>query len=262
MKPKKTDLLITGYIFIIIGFLFNEVFFSLMFKEGFDLQDRQFLRSFNVISIISGIIILFSTNKNESNKFYFNVKGLCKKLVSKNIYVLSLLYFILICLGIYFSDKGWFEEDALYQIDGIVNLVRWGPTNVYRYSWQPFAYEFSSFLYSVFKSVNVLYILPTLFGSIGICLLSFTLHLYSQKRVNLFYSLFLLLLFPELFFTLLYYNSTAFALCFFSIALFLTYVKPNNKKGTHWDIINGTFAGISLAVACLFRFDFFFKNFF
>jgi hypothetical protein len=116
--------------------------------------------------------------------------------------IFSFLYF--------FSDKNGWEGNDLAQLEGIINFQYKGKTGVYNYYWQPLSYQLGILLFSLFKSEKILFLTPQIFGatSIVILTLSVYIYIYSSTKLNPVLCFSFLIIFPELWFSSLYYNST------------------------------------------------------
>lgn len=187
------------------------------------------------------------------------------KPVSHNLVVsLVLLYFILLPVFLFFGDRGWWDGDAIAQLEGILNFQYRGTTGVYRYYWQPLAYEINLFVIRLTNNPRLLYYLPQIFGAANICILLGALSKFSQRKLPMLLNFCLLLLLPEIFFSGLYYNSTVFAMLPMSIAILFIFWQNNTdnlinrdpSSTLSWDDIRYLVIGITAAIACFFRFDF------
>ena len=169
-----------------------------------------------------------------------------------------LLYLLLANLSLLFGDRGYYDSDSVAILAGSINLAhaKAGDFFLYDYYIQPLTYELNYLFFKVSHRAYLLYYLPALFGALGICFLVIGSHLFSEKKINIISGFFILLFFPELFFRLLYPNSSVFGMTFFALAvsfLFWESSKRRDKVSSNLDYI---FIGIFSALACLFRFDF------
>ena len=169
-----------------------------------------------------------------------------------------LLYCLLAVWGISFGDRGWYEPDGVAILAGSVNLAqaKAGEFFLYNYYYQPLAYEVNYLVYRISSLPYFLYLLPALLGALAVCLLTFSVYQASNRRINLFFSFCFLLLFPEIFFRLLYPNSSVFGMVIFSLAVLILFWKNSpqaivSSKNTKYFL-----AGSLAVLACFFRFDF------
>ncbi|MCF7908496.1 MAG: hypothetical protein K9L86_06475 [Candidatus Omnitrophica bacterium] len=164
---------------------------------------------------------------------------------------LTLIYFVLVVLGVSFGDRGWYEPDGVATLAGSLNLLeaKQGGFYLYNYYYQPLSYELNHSIFRIFGNPYLLYLLPALFGAVGVCCLAGAIFLFSKRRINIFFSFCFLLFFPEIFFRLLYPNSSVFAMVLFSFCLLLLF--QEGPKSKIYFLI-----GMISSLACLFRFDF------
>ncbi len=164
---------------------------------------------------------------------------------------LVIIYLALVFLGVSFGDKGWYEADGVAILAGSANLEagRQGDFFLYRYYYQPLTYQLNHLVFLISGQAYLLYLLPALLGAAGVCFLAFAVHLFSKRRINIFFSFCLLLFFPEIFYRLLYPNSSVFGMLFFSLCLLFLFLKQSNN----WLYF---LIGIISSLACIFRFDF------
>ncbi len=167
---------------------------------------------------------------------------------------LILLYSALVVLAVSFSDWGWYEPDGIAILAGSINLpeAKSGNFFLYNYYYQPLTYELNHLIYRLFHQPYLLYLLPALCGSLAVCLMAFAVYQASGKRINLFFSFCLLLFFPEIFYRLLYPNSSVFGMAFFASALLLLFWENLSLN----QAVRYALCGILAALTCLFRLDF------
>jgi hypothetical protein len=169
-----------------------------------------------------------------------------------------LVYFVLIGFVLAFHTELHYERDANSLLFGsrYLELSRDGALPIYRYALQPLTYELLSLVYRWTESMRLLSALPGLAGAAGIALLVATLQrrFRSVEPVAL---VALVALVPELFFSLLYVNGSAFGLGCFGAAIFMLLGDAADPPSADpRELSRGARAGASAALGCLFRFDF------
>jgi hypothetical protein len=166
---------------------------------------------------------------------------------------LTLVIASLLAICLWFGDRRGFEGDGLAIVFGIDNLEVVGRGNVYRYYWQPLAYEVTARLAHLLSSPLQINLLGSAFGAVGLGLLAALLRLLLRGvPFPLLTSLILLACIPELFATALYFNASALALPFVAGSFLLL-------RLSRWEaapIALPLAAGALMALGCLFRFDF------
>lgn len=166
---------------------------------------------------------------------------------------LTLVLVGLLAFCLWFGDRQGFEGDGLAIMFGIDNLELVGRRNVYRYYWQPLAYEVTAQLAGLLNSPLQINLIGSAFGAVGLGLLTLLLwRLLASVPYALLTSLVLLLCIPELTATALYFNASALALPFVSGSLLLLRL-GRSKSGLPWPLL---LAGALMALGCLFRLDF------
>lgn len=160
---------------------------------------------------------------------------------------------VLIAFGLWFGNRHGWEGDDTNFIFGAVNLDLVGREYVYRYAWQPLAYEAISQLVRIgIKPVQLFY-LSNISGMLGVFLLAvLSARLLGNTIAAASFASLLILGIPELWITALYFNTTAFGLPFFAASLLILSVVTQQRNPS----ISGSIAGILFATACLFRLDF------
>ena len=171
---------------------------------------------------------------------------------------LIFLFLALVFLTVPFTDRGWFEPDGISILAGSVNLEQAKQGNFFLlgYFVQPLTYELNHLIYSLGKDAYILYFIPVLLGALAICFLTFALYQFCSKRINLLFSFCLLLFFPEIFFRLLYPNSSVFAMVFFSLSLLFLFYRHYQKLEPFWELVKCLLIGVTSVLAVLFRCDF------
>ena len=165
---------------------------------------------------------------------------------------------LFIAFFFFFGDHGWFEDDTISHLDGILNFDAKGPEFVYRYYWQPLTYELNRAIYALFHHPKWLYAIPHLVSACNMTLLAVAIFLFSRRKLSLFFSVALLSFFPELFFCGLYYNATVFGMLPMIVALLLLFWKSSDVNITlfSWNILRWILIGVCTILAVFFRVDF------
>ena len=176
----------------------------------------------------------------------------------KNNFRLVIVYLIILLLFfLFFGDRVGWEGDDLAQLEGIVNFPDKGTTGVYRYYWQPLAYQLSLWVNYWTNNPRFLFALPQIFAAANICVLLGAIYAFSEGKINLLLGFSFLLLLPEIFFCGLYYNSTVFGMLPMAIALlFLFWKQKSGRSMSLWNDIRYLTIGVASTVACFFRLDF------
>ncbi len=170
---------------------------------------------------------------------------------------LIILYCLLLSAFLWFGDRLGWEGDDVDQIEGILNFSWKGKAMVYRYSWQPLAYELNLGFYRFFQQPKLLFIFPQIIGSLNICLLVLGIYLFAQRQLNLILCFSFLIFFPELFFCGLYYNSTVFTMLPMAICLIFLFWQKSPFKAIHgWQNIRYFMIGLMSTFSLFFRLDF------
>jgi hypothetical protein len=169
---------------------------------------------------------------------------------------LIIFLFLLLSFLIFGDRVGW-EGDDVTQLEGIVNFTYKQKIGVYRYYWQPLAYELSLWINDWTKNPRFLFALPQIFAASSICVLLGAISAFSEGRISLLLGFSILLLLPEIFFCGLYYNSTVFGMLPMAIALlFLFWKKNSGISMSLWNDIRYLTIGVASTVGCFFRLDF------
>lgn len=146
------------------------------------------------------------------------------------------------------SNNIGYEGDDLNTVLPMLHLqdAKKGNLLLYRYYWQPLSYEIGSVVYNFTKSINAIFLLPQLFMAISISIIYRCCVSVLGFDRKLFVPL--ILLFPEIIYTGLYFNSTAIAFPFVCISVMLA-LERKDWKGA-------IFTGLFLSLAVMIRFDF------
>lgn len=146
-----------------------------------------------------------------------------------------------------FADRNGFEGDDLNSVLPMLHLreALAGDLLIYRPDWQPLSYELGSAVYTLTGHVSVIFLLSPVFMAVGIALQYETVRALAFPT-QLFIPL--LFLFPEIFYTGLYYNSSALGFPFACAAVLFSVT-----HGTRWSAVA---IGALLAIAALMRMDF------
>lgn len=176
----------------------------------------------------------------------------------KTVLLTSIIFYsLLLALFLFFGDRVGWEGDDIDQLEGIVNFAHKGKDGVYRYYWQPLTYEVNLWLMNWLDRPQLLFIIPQILGSINILVLLVTVYIFVEKYLNLILCFSFLIVFPELFFCGLYYNSTVYAMLPMLIGLLFFFWQQSPIKFVHlWHDIRYFILGITLTTSIFFRFDF------
>jgi len=160
---------------------------------------------------------------------------------------------VLLAFGLWAGDRVGWEGDDLASMFGISYLDRVGRDQVYRYAWQPLAYEGLHALGRVGVRFLHLTYVANIAGMLGLSLLMALLlrSLGPQTPRAPLVALLLVLAAPELWITALYFNSTALALPVF-VASLLALQHAQRSGGMGSVALSGGLFGLS----CLLRMDF------
>jgi hypothetical protein len=157
------------------------------------------------------------------------------------------VFVLAIAFLLVFSNTSGFEGDDLNSVLPMLHLgsALAGDLEIYRPDWQPLSYATGAAIFALTGSVDTIFALPALGVAIGIALLYL-----ATRRIGLTPLLFvpLLMLFPEIVYTGLYYNSSALGFPFVCLAVLLA-----PKTQTHPAAV---LLGAILAIAVLMRMDF------
>lgn len=176
----------------------------------------------------------------------------------KSVLLTSILFYSLLLAGfLFFGDRVGWEGDDIDQLEGIVNFAYKGKDGVYRYYWQPLTYEVNLWLMNWLDQPKLLFIIPQILGSINILILLGSVYLFAEKRLNIILCFSFLIVFPELFFCGLYYNSTVYAMVPMTIGLLFFFWKKSPIKSVRlWHDLRYCILGLTLTTSIFFRFDF------
>lgn len=146
------------------------------------------------------------------------------------------------------SNNIGYEGDDLNTVLPMLHLqdAKNGNLLLYRYYWQPLSYEMGSIVYSLTESTGAIFLLPQLFMAISITII----YRCCVSVLGFDWKLFvpLIMLFPEIVYTGLYFNSTAIALPFVCISVLLALERRD------WQ--GAALTGLILSLAVMIRFDF------
>ncbi len=156
-------------------------------------------------------------------------------------------------LAVFFGDRVGFEGDDLAIIEGATNFDLKPSDTLYRFPWQPLGYFAAHWLTQHGVTPLVLTYLPNVLGAIGIVLLAEALSQIVRVRGGIWIAYCLVLAVPELWITILYFNTTALGLPFFCAAFLLLAIPAHNERRWFWQVAA---SAASYAIACLFRLDF------
>lgn len=147
-----------------------------------------------------------------------------------------------------FADRDGYEGDDLNSIVPMAHLAaaRQGALLIYRYAWQPLAYETGAALWRLFGTPAAVFLSAPVAGAATLAVLLALAWREAEGRLAV--ALVALLGVPELWYSSLYYNSTVAGLPFEAAALLLL-----RLRGGAW---SAALAGAAMAVAILMRVDF------
>lgn len=121
-----------------------------------------------------------------------------------------------------------------------------GDLLIYRYDWQPLSYHLGAVIYQIFGSPAFILFLHTAFITLALSIIIFQ---FSRKlALPLSISVAILFMTPELFYTAVYFNSSAPAFLLTVLAFCLSFEKPT--------ILKALLIGILCAVSIFLRLDF------
>lgn len=146
-----------------------------------------------------------------------------------------------------FADRTGYEGDDINSVVPMLNLraALDGAILIYRPHWQPLSYELGAAVYGITGSVNAIFALAQIGIAAGIA----TIY-YTVRAVGLPPLLFLplLMLFPEIVYSGLYYNSSALGFPLACLAVFLALTGSRRRSAAA--------IGILLSLAILMRMDY------
>jgi hypothetical protein len=226
--------------------LLRTIRFFLMAGSGYyiSLLLVQFFQLIKKIFPLSFFTINFLKSKKWLLKIY--------PLLGIIIFYITILLFLL-----FFGDRVGWEGDDIEQLDGIINFSHKGKNLVYRYYWQPLTYQLNLWLNSWLNHPRLLFFIPQIIGAANISILLIAIYTFSKRRLNLILCFCFLIIFPEIIFCSLYYNSTVFAMFPMSITILLLFWTDSPIKTTKtWDNFRYCAIGITSTLAVFFRLDF------
>ncbi|WP_267383217.1 hypothetical protein [Cyanobacterium sp. uoEpiScrs1] len=182
-----------------------------------------------------------------------------KKLFSKIYPFLGIIifYITILLFFLFFGDRVGWEGDDIDQLDGIINFSHKGKDLVYRYYWQPLTYQFNLWLNSWLNNPKHLFLIPQIIGAANISILLIAIYIFAKKNLNLVLCFCFLIIFPEILFCSLYYNSTVFAMFPMSITILLLFWTDNPIKTKKiWNNFRYFTIGITSVFSIFFRIDF------
>ena len=160
---------------------------------------------------------------------------------------------VTIGLAIWCGDRVGFDGDDLAIMEGATHFDLKPLDTLYRYAWQPLSFFIAHRLTQNGLVPLSLTYLSGILGGIGLVVLAETVRaiLRTSNRTWIAYALVLAI--PELWITILYFNTTALGLPFFCATLLLLCRDVRNEPVWIRDV---AVAAVSYAIACLLRFDF------
>ena len=152
-----------------------------------------------------------------------------------------------------FSDRDGYDGDDLSTVSAVFQLdaAKRGDLALYRYAWQPLAYELSAWVYRRFDTSDAVFMSAPIACAIALAVLLYAMATAARNLKSPWLHLAILILFPELFYTGLYYNTTALAMPAAAVAVLFLTGPPG--RGRPW---RPALIGVMLTLASFFRFDF------
>jgi hypothetical protein len=147
------------------------------------------------------------------------------------------------------ADRNGYEGDDLNSILPMIHLdqAKRGELLIYRYGWQPLAYEVGAAVFGITRTPSTIFLLAPIAGAVSLTLLLLTAWDDKRSWSGLGKALIALLAIPELWFSGLYFNSTVLGLPFACAAMLLL----------RWSAGPASFLpGFLLGIATLMRLDF------
>lgn len=171
-------------------------------------------------------------------------------MLTKRAYVIAPFFFLISLVALTaLADRDGYEGDDLNSILPMIHLdhAKRGELLMYRYGWQPLSYEVGAALFRIAQTPSIIFLLAPL--AIAVSLTMLLLIAWDDKRSwsGLGKALIALLAIPELWFSGLYFNSTALGLPFACASMLLL---RSNAGGTLF------LSGLLFGVATLMRLDF------
>lgn len=148
-----------------------------------------------------------------------------------------------------FSDRDGYEGDDLNSILPMIHLdeAKHGDLLIYKYHWQPLAYELGAAVYRLTNKPDTIFLLAPIAGAIAMALLFLLTCRKLSSVAELINASVALLAVPELWFSGLYFNSTILALPFAVTSLLVLRWTPPGSA---------VWSGVLLGIAALLRLDF------
>ena len=156
-------------------------------------------------------------------------------------------------LAVWFGDRVGVEGDDLAIIEGATHFDLKPRDGLYRFAWQPLSYFLAHGVTQMGLAPLSLTYLPNILGGAGLVLLAETLRRILRTPGRTWMAYAVVLAVPELWITILYFNTTALGLPFFCASLFLLCLDTRDERAWMWNIAA---AAVLYALACSFRLDF------
>jgi len=156
-------------------------------------------------------------------------------------------------LAVWFGDRVGVEGDVLAIIEGATPFDLKPRDSLYLFAWQPLSYFLAHGLTQMGLVPLSLTYLSNIFGGAGLVLLAETLRRILRMPGRTWLAYALVLAVPELWITILYFNTTALGLPFFCGSLLLLCLETRDARASIWNI---SAAAVLYALACAFRLDF------
>jgi hypothetical protein len=147
------------------------------------------------------------------------------------------------------ADRNGYEGDDLNSILPLIHLdqAKRGELLIYRYGWQPLAYEVGAAVFWITRTPSAIFLLAPIAGAISLTLLLLTAWDDKRSWSGLGKALVALFAIPELWFSGLYFNSTVLGLPFACASMLLLRWSPGPAS---------FLSGLLFGIATLMRLDF------
>ncbi len=152
-----------------------------------------------------------------------------------------------------FSDRDGYEGDDLSVISAVIQMdeARNGEIFLYRYGWQPLAYETSVLVYRLFNHPDAIFLISPICCGVSVGIILFTMQRLARDLRSPLVHLALLMLLPEIFYVGLFYNTTSPAMPLAAAANLALFGFAGRTAPWRPAVI-----GLCMALATFMRFDF------
>jgi hypothetical protein len=165
-------------------------------------------------------------------------------------FTLPVALFLLVNLAFLtvFGDRDGYEGDDMNSVVPMAHLAaaKQGLLLIYRYAWQPLAYEVGALVWRLFGTPTAVFVSAGVTGAVALAIL--LLATLKEAEGRLWIALVALLAVPELWYTALYYNSTVIGFPLEALAILLLAHDSCRRSAA--------IAGIAMGLAILMRMDF------